>query len=30
MIVVYKTNWDLEVSKARQRLAEEREGGAQV
>ncbi|KAG8761892.1 hypothetical protein FRC11_012499, partial [Ceratobasidium sp. 423] len=29
MVVVYKTNWDLEVSKARERLAEEREGGVQ-
>ncbi|CAE6534146.1 unnamed protein product [Rhizoctonia solani] len=30
MVVVYKTNWELEVSKARERLAEEGEGGAQV
>ncbi|KAH7345733.1 multidrug/Oligosaccharidyl-lipid/Polysaccharide flippase [Rhizoctonia solani] len=30
MFVVYKTNWDLEVSKARERLAEEREGDVPV
>ncbi|KAJ1302149.1 hypothetical protein OPQ81_000977 [Rhizoctonia solani] len=30
MVVVYKTNWDLEVTKARERLAEEHEGGVSV
>ncbi|KAF8699910.1 Multidrug oligosaccharidyl-lipid polysaccharide flippase, partial [Rhizoctonia solani] len=30
IFVVYKTNWNLEVSKVRERLAEEHEGAAQV